>query len=281
MAFDTIPPMVFLPAQSDLWSLVQGTPSIDPVDLLAAIEEATKQPPLDFRTRLLIRDSVVALSRHWGGQTIVMSRLSRLASERVAQILVSDLGEPGFSTLQRRIMEQTDPEQIRRYLRELGSSIQTPTRLDLGGSGALMLAGLLHRATEDIDAVDQVPGTLRSQHQLMDSLAVRYGLKLAHFQSHYLPQGWEQRVKFLDRFGVLDVHLVDPLDIFISKLFSNREKDRDDLRMLTRSLPKADAAGRLQADGQTLLSEPRLRDNAARNWYILYAEELPIGPTGS
>lgn len=267
--------MISRSTTADLWSLVQGTPAIDPGRLLAAIEDAIREGPPDFRTRLLIRDSVVALSRRWGGQSAVLDRLSDAAGRVVRDILGSDLGPPGFSTLERRLMEQTDPEQIRRFLRELGSSIQTPTRLDLGGSGALMLAGLLHRATEDLDAVDQVPETLRSQHQLMDSLAARYGLKLAHFQSHYLPTGWQQRVMSLGKFGALDVFLVNSLDIFISKLFSNRDKDRDDLRMLSASLSKPDVTQRLRTAGAALLSEPRLHANAKHNWYILYGGDLP------
>ena len=50
----------------DLWSLVWGKPQVDPSDLAFALEEQVNRPPLDFRTRLLIRDSVEALRNYWG-----------------------------------------------------------------------------------------------------------------------------------------------------------------------------------------------------------------------
>ena len=129
-------------------------------------------------------------------------------------------------------MEKTDPETIRQLLRELGTLASRPTRIDVGGSGALILLGNLSRSTDDIDIVDEVPPELRAQHDAMEQLASRYGLRLAHFQSHYLPAGWIDRVRSLGRFGNLEVFLVDPLDIFVGKLFSAREEDRDDLRAL-------------------------------------------------
>ena len=43
---------------NDLWSLVKGRPQIDPDDLAAALAEQADQDPLDYRTRLLIHDSV-------------------------------------------------------------------------------------------------------------------------------------------------------------------------------------------------------------------------------
>jgi hypothetical protein len=172
-------------------------------------------------------------------------------------------------------MEHTDPEQILEFLRDLGGAVQSPARLEIGGSSALMLVGLLDRATEDIDAVDEVPEVLRTQAHLLETLANRYGLRLAHFQSHYLPSRWRERLRFLNRFGSLDVYLVDALDILVGKLFSNREKDRDDLRMLKKQIARDDVVDRLRHDAAPLLAEPPLRANAARNWYVLYGDDLP------
>jgi hypothetical protein len=147
--------------------------------------------------------------------------------------------------------------------------------LDIGGSTALILAGHLRRATEDIDVVDQLPPSIRMNHELLSKLGTRFGLRLAHFQSHYLPSGWSARVRSLGRFGSIDVHLVDPLDIFVGKLFSNREKDRDDLRVLKKSLEKPAITERLQSSAKILAGEPAIRVNAERNWYILFGESLP------
>jgi hypothetical protein len=106
-------------------------------------------------------------------------------------------------------------------------------------------------------------------------MASQYGLQLTHFQSHYLPSGWSQRVRSLGRFGTLDVYLVDVYDIFVGKLFSGREKDRGDLRMLKRSLDKGQIVERLQTAAKNLAAESALKDHADKNWYILFGEPLP------
>ena len=76
-------------------------------------------------------------------------------------------------------------------------------------------------------------------------------------------------------FGRLDVFLVDALDVFLSKLFSTREKDRDDLRFLAPQLDKVELVRRLQSDAADLAGEPRLRQAAVTNWYVLFGEPLP------
>jgi hypothetical protein len=258
----------------DLWTLVRGAPSIDPDDLLHAIELEAARPHPDFRTRLLIRDGVAALSGKWG-QERTMARLSPATATAVAGILAEHLGECGFPTLESRIMQHTDTQTLLQFLRELGSRVDHETRLDIGGSGALILAGLLRRHTDDLDAVDEVPISIRTQHDLLDSLASRYGLRLTHFQSHFLPVDWAKRVISLGKFGKLDVYLVDPGDIFLSKLFSAREKDLDDLRVLSPALDRAVIALRLGGNCRTLLGEPLLRANADRNWYIVFGDHLP------
>jgi hypothetical protein len=257
----------------DLWTLVRGRPQIDPHDLVAAIEaEAHKSH--DFRTRLLIRDSIRALEKRWGREG-VMSQLSPVAASAVEDILKQNLGEPGFPTIEKRIMQRTDGETLLQFLRELGDRISQQTRLEIGGSGALILQGLLRRYTDDLDAVDEIPAAIRGEHNLLNALSARYGLRLAHFQSHYLPQGWNERLRSLGRFGYLDVYLVDEYDILLGKLFSNREKDLDDLRVLFPAMDRATAIARLGSTCASFLAETPLRGNAERNWYILFGEKLP------
>jgi hypothetical protein len=266
--------MVSPSTNRDLWSLVRGSPWVDPVDLLDAIEEEALRTPHDFRTRLLLRDSFLALEKRSARETL-MSRLSREAASAIAEILQQNLGEPGFPTLEKRIMQRSDKHTMMQFLRELGEKVPHDTRLDIGGSGALILAELLRRNTEDLDAVDEVPVALRDEHDLRNSLAARYGLRLTHFQSHYLPQGWNQRERSLGVFGGLAVYLVEEFDILLSKLFSNREKDLDDLRILFQSLDRTVAERRLRDTCGPLLAEPVLRANAERNWYLLFGDKLP------
>jgi hypothetical protein len=260
--------------QPDLWMLIRGTPSIDPAALLEAMEHECRRGPHDFRTRLLLRDVFTALQRRWGDVTL-SARLSESARALLHRIVAENLGEPGFPSLERRMADSTDPRTLQQFLRELGDALQTPARMDVGGSSALILRGLLSRATDDVDVVDEIPEVLRVEHELLDGLVSRYGLRLTHFQSHYLPAGWSARVESLGRFGKLDIFLVHPLDIFVGKLFSKRTKDRDDLRMLCGSLDRSAIVERLRASAGALLADPGLRADAQRNWYILFGEDLP------
>ena len=107
-------------------------------------------------------------------------------------------------------------------------------------------------------------------------LAARYGLNLTHFQRHYLPSGWEHRLHYHDTYGELQVYLVDVYDVFLSKLFSQRDKDRADLRLLLPSLERETIVRRLREHCAGLLAEERLRQAAEHNWYILTGETLPV-----
>jgi hypothetical protein len=262
-------------ASPDLWSLTQGRPQIDPEALACAVEREVAHDNLDYRTRLLIRDSLDALAHFWGRERLDawLTRSSRRAT--LEQIWQSEFERPGFPTLHQRLMDTTKPGTIHQFLRELGAHVAQSTRLQIGGSGALILAGSLSRRTDDLDVVDEVPPEIRAQHDLLNDLAARYGLRLAHFQSHYLPDGWASRLKPMGQFGRLEVFVIDPCDIFVGKLFSARTKDRDDLRVLATQFDKGQVADRVRSSATALLREPELAQNARRNWYIVFGEELP------
>lgn len=260
---------------SDLWSLVWGKPEVDPSSLADAIERELHRENPDFRTRLLIRDGTEALAAHWG-EGRLGEWLSRNPNRgRIEAIRREDLGDPGFPSLKGQLVEKTGPDTVRQFLRELGVQISCPTRLRIGGAIALILPGYLARATQDIVVVDEVPAEIRARRPLLDQLARRYGLHWTHFQSHDLPSGWEDRLHSWGPFGQLDVATVDVFDIAVSKLFSNRVKDLDDLRLLDPVLDGEILVRRLQATTAALRKEPPLREAAERNWYILRGEALP------
>lgn len=258
----------------DLWTLIRGAPSIDPEALLAALKCECEHIPRDFRARLLLRDVFVALRRRWGDDRL-NARLTQTNRLLLQNIEAEDLGEPGFPSVEQRMADPTDPQTLQQFLRELGNAVRKPTRMDVGGSSALILRGLLSRATDDVDVVDEIPHALRAEHALLDGMVLRYGLRLTHFQSHYLPAGWSARVESLGRFGQLDVFLVHPVDIFVGKLFSKRTKDRDDLRMLCTLLDRHAIISRLRTSTAALQADPGLRADAQNNWYILFGEDLP------
>jgi hypothetical protein len=262
-------------AEPDLWSLVLDQSQIDPGDLAFAIEREVQNAVLDFRTRLLIRDSVESLRRFWGPQRTSEWLQNAPSRDTIETIAKGDLGPPGFSLLGRRIMPATRSETIVAFLRELGLTLAQPEKLVIGGAASLILTTPLSRRTEDIDVVDELPAQIRTHHDLLDRLAQRYGIRLTHFQSHYLPTGWDLRIQTLGRFGQLDVWLVDRHDTWLGKLFSAREKDRDDLRLVAPVLDKTIVRQRLADACGQFLSDADLRRNASDNWYIVFGESLP------
>jgi hypothetical protein len=87
--------------------------------------------------------------------------------------------------------------------------------------------------------------------------------------------GWEQHVHSLPPYGQLQVYLLDVYDVFLSKLFSGRTKDRKDLKELAPQLDKETLSRRLKDTTQSMLAAPALHEKADTNWYMLYGEHLP------
>ena len=264
---------------SALWLMIRRGPTVDPTDLVAAVEAECRQPEHDFRTQLLIRDGLRAVAGYWG-EPVLRARLSPLARETRARLESADLGEDrGFPTLMRRIMDRTTPEALVKFLRDVGRLARQPCRIDVGGSAALLLRELIARHTDDIDAVDEVPAALRTQYVQLDELVVLHKLRLAHFQSHYLPDGWSRRVESFGAFGEMSVFLVSPVDIFVGKLFSHRLKDRGDLLTLKSQLSWPAVTDRLTYSTRSLRADARSLEAAEHNWYVLTGDEkLPPAP---
>jgi hypothetical protein len=262
--------------KTDLWSLVWGRPEVDPVALAQAIEaELMLNSRPDHRTRLLVRDGTDALEQHWGREAMAKWLEASPARGRIEEIRSEKFDETGFPSLREQMVESTRAETVRQYFRDLSTRVHGTSRLNVGGAIALILSGHLSRATTDIDVVDEVPAELREERRLLAELKKRYRLELTHFQSHFLPSGWESRLHFLDSFGQLQVYLVDVYDTFLCKLFSQRAKDLDDLRALSPTLEKATIVQRLHDTTQAMQGDPRLRQQAEKNWYILYGDSFP------
>jgi len=264
--------------EPDLWSMALGGGPLDAASLAAAIEQSAHgdSDSLDFRTRLLIRDSLDALEHHWGRDRLRRWLANAAAAKTLAEISRSqDNVPPGFPSIRNRIVDSTKEEIVLQFLRELGLRCAQPARLEIGGPIALILAGVLSRRTEDIDLVDEVPVALRSQHKILDELANRYALRLIRFLSHFLPLDWKLRLHSMGKFGNLDVWRIDACDVFVGKLFSARIKDRDDLRAMLPHLSKATIEDRLRRFAGPLLAEPELARMASENWFVLFGQPLP------
>src|SRR5438132_12852502 len=93
--------------KSDLWSLIWGTPQVDPNDLAAAIEEELAQHEgQDFRTRLLIRDGVHALEHHWGKERLRNWLQRSPVRTHIEHILHEEFGSAGFPLLKDQLVEK-------------------------------------------------------------------------------------------------------------------------------------------------------------------------------
>ena len=103
-------------------------------------------------------------------------------------------------------------------------------------------------------------------------------LRTTHFQSHYLPQGWDSRTTEFGTFGKIHVKLVDVVDIIAGKVFSSRPKDLDDFRLLSLNLNKEELKQRVLQASSTLISSDQNRRQAIKNWYIVYGDDLGLEP---
>ena len=219
-------------AVDDLWTVALDASFIDADVLSSAVEAAARdEASMDYRTRLLVRDSVRALELHWGAERFrswIKGSPRRQQIEKICAVARieshRDRDARGFPTLTRRVVDAIKPETVLQFLRELSTHVHTPTRLLIGRSIALILPRYIVRRTDDIDVVDEVPAELRKQHDVLGDLATRFGLRLTHFQSHYLPDGWDQRIHSIGTFDKLHAFRVDAYDVFVGKLFSGRNK---------------------------------------------------------
>lgn len=259
----------------DLWSLVLDFPQVDPHDLAEAVCQQAGERDLDYRTRLLIRDSVDALKFYWGEARTARWLADAPTAQAIQAICNNQYEEIGFPTLRRRLMDKTRAERVRQFFEEAGRSLRHPVRIYVGGSIALIMPGYVNRRTDDVDVVGEVPKELRENYALMDALKDRYALYFGHVQPHYFAKGWQDRAHWLDTFEELQVYLLDVYDVFLSKLFSMRDKDRDDLRVLIPQIDKDVLVRKFRELAGDFLAAERLKDIATSNWKILFGEALP------
>jgi hypothetical protein len=259
----------------DLWSLVRSRPQIDPQDLADAVVSQAAEEPLDYRTRLLIRDSVDALKNYWGEMKVADWLVQSPWADKLRTICTEEFDEVGFPSIRKRLMDKTDPESIRQYFQALGFELRATTQIAVGGGCALILPGYISRFTEDIDVVGEVPAEIRTKYQLLDDLEKLHGLHMGHVQSHYFPRDWQDRVHSFGVYNHLQVSLVNVYDVFLSKLFSARVKDMADLKVLLPQLDKGELTRRFLATCKDFVATERLKEIAQKNWQILTGEELP------
>jgi hypothetical protein len=263
---------VVVGAHDDLWSLVRRPGGIDAAELFKAIVNASAGPSLDHRTRLLVHESLEALASIWGIERLDREVSGQANAAALRELREARFEETGFPSLRTHVLEATSPDAILRMLRDLGQRLRRPARITIGGSSSLMLARLVVRQTEDVDVADELPEAIRADPFLVDELAARHKLRLTHFATHYLPDGWEARIGSVGRFGLLEAHAVDPLDVLTGKLFSRRPKDFDDLLAAWAVVDRDALRERVRTATTRLRADPDLARAAQRGWYTLSGE---------
>lgn len=264
-----------------LWNLL-ASPTIDPATLARAIESVLRYPNLDWRTLQFVKEGWASLEESIEPELLndyLLEQTSTQIVEAIRARIADDWNshcDVKFPSLKDRLMPHLSPITIRQFLRELGSAIAGPTTITMGGAASLVLRGLLSRTTEDV--VDEVPVEIRDERQVLQDLSARYGLRMTHFQSHYLPQGWDSRTTEFGTFGKIHVRLVDVVDIIAGKVFSSRPKDLDDFRLLSLNLNKEELKQRVLQQSSTLMSSDQARLQAIKNWYIVYGDDLGLEP---
>jgi hypothetical protein len=256
------------PAIDRLWDLVSRPGGVDARALLHTVADASRESDDDPRTRLLMRDASRILQKHFGDWLV---RRHVVGLDSVCAY--NDGDDRGFPTLEARVVDATNPDRVLQMFTELGKRIRGSATLIVGGSLPLILNHLIVRKTDDADIVDEVPAVVREQHDLLAELAADFGLRLSHFQSHYLPEGWRDRLQSLGRFGQLDVMLIDPIDVLVGKLFTRRDKDFRDIRVAFSLVDRQTFTERVRRSTSKLREEPAMLAAAVERWGFLTGED--------
>jgi hypothetical protein len=155
-----------------LWNLL-ARPTIDPASLSRAIETVVVKPILDWRTLQLVKEGWKALEESIE-PGLFNDHLLERTSIQIAEEIRARMDDAWnshsyvkFPSLKERLMPHLSPATIRQFLRELGSGIAHPTTITMRGAASLVLRGLLSRATEDVDVVDEIPAQMRDEREVL------------------------------------------------------------------------------------------------------------------
>jgi hypothetical protein len=132
-------------------------------------------------------------------------------------------------------METIAADQLYAFLTELGDRYARPATLVLLGGSALCLLGS-DRPTLDIDYVgdDLHKNELqRTIEQVAQELRITVDA-VPIFQFVPMPTGADDRRLLIDRFGDIDVYVLDPYTIALSKLDRGFDTDIEDIVFLIR-----------------------------------------------
>lgn len=126
-----------------------------------------------------------------------------------------------------------DNSEIRRILQALGARVPASSRLLLIGGSALALLGS-PRLTVDIDFIgDDVSPSELHKTIIQTAKELKIYVDAVPIERFIpLPEGSEERIIRIGKFGNLDVFVADPYSIALSKLERGFDTDLDDILFL-------------------------------------------------
>ena len=129
------------------------------------------------------------------------------------------------------------------FLRDLDEILQSPARLAcIGGFVVTQLYGL-DRPTADVDVIELAPreavDTIMQSAMQGGPLHRKHRIYLDRVAVAAVPENYEDRLTemFSGAYRNLRLMALDPYDVALSKLERNSQKDRDDVRFLSRTVP--------------------------------------------
>lgn len=132
--------------------------------------------------------------------------------------------------------EPVTRERIEHFLRELGKRYRGGGRLYLVGGTQMVFAGFRGQ-TEDIDYTVQLEGDHQGFTAAVRSLIRELNISVEPAGPGDfipLPGGWEERSRFIGRYGQLDVYTFDPVSTALAKIERGSSRDIDDVLALLR-----------------------------------------------
>ena len=177
--------------------------------------------------------------------------------------------------------ELRPPEPWHSFLRDLDDALQTPARLDcIGGFVVTQLYGLV-RPTADMDVIELAP---REASETLMQIAMQGGplhrkhrIYLDRVGVAAISENYEDRLTemFPRAYRHLRLMALDPYDIALSKLELNSQKDRDDVRYLSRTVPFSlpTLQQRYEAELRWQLGRPDREDLTMKLWMEMLAEK--------
>ena len=177
--------------------------------------------------------------------------------------------------------EVEPPEPWHSFLRDLDDALQSRARLDcIGGFVVTQLYGLA-RPTADVDVIELAP---REASEALMQIALQGGplhrkhrIYLDRVGVAAIPENYEDRLTemFPGAYRHLRLMALDPYDIALSKLERNSQKDRDDVRYLSRTVPfnLATLQQRYETELRWQLGRPDREDLTMKLWMEMLSEE--------